>query len=85
MSEEIREMVPTHKVSFYGVRCYFDIETNEICGTNWFFDLLVIPVCYVHNTMDWLCEAIIPGYVGDGGFPLRFIEEYIDEEDVDGD
>jgi len=81
MEDEIKEMIPTHKVSLYGVRCYFDVETNEICGTNWLFDLLIVPVCHVHNAMDWLCEATLPGYIGRQGFPLTFLEEYIYVED----
>ena len=76
------EIIPTHKVSLYGVRCYFNEDTAEICGTNWFFNLLIVPVCTLHNVIITINSYVIPGYEYEGGFPLVYLEEYDAEESL---
>lgn len=31
----------THLVKFFGYRCYYNDNTNEITGTNWFSDKMM--------------------------------------------
>lgn len=31
----------THLAELYGFRCYFNIDTNEVEGTNWFNDKMI--------------------------------------------
>ncbi len=62
---------PTHKVSFYGVRCYNDDHTGDLWGCNWFWDLLITPAVAWH----WTLQFLIPGY-GEEGFPLKVLETY---------
>ena len=62
---------PTHKISFYGVRCWYNDNTGDLCGVNWLCDYLVMAVSWLHNFVA-LC---FPG-VGERGFPFRVIEEY---------
>lgn len=31
----------THLAELYGFRCYFNIDTNEIEGTNWFNNKMI--------------------------------------------
>ena len=62
---------PTHKVSFYGVRCYWDCHTGDLWGCNWFWELLVPVVAELHN----LGATIYPP-AGEHGFPLYILEEF---------
>ena len=62
---------PTHKVSFYGVRCYMNDLTGEMWGVNWLYHKLILPVTAMHNTLAYL----VPGF-GSEGFPLRILEDY---------
>ena len=61
---QMQWMRPTHKVSFYGVRCYFDSRTNQLCGVNWMCSLLIPVVVAIHNLLV------------SGSFPFRALEEY---------
>lgn len=31
----------THLAELYGFRCYYNIHTNEVQGTNWFNDYMI--------------------------------------------
>lgn len=64
----------THKVSFYGVRCFTDDHTGELWGCNWFWELLVVPAVL----WDSLLRFVIHDYCTDG-FPLRVIEDYTND------
>lgn len=66
------DIKPTHKVSLYGIRCYFDEYSSTIWGTNWFWDLLLPIVVRIHIIFVYF----IPAEDGDEGFPLRILEEY---------
>ena len=60
---------PTHKVSFYGLRCYFNENTDELWGVNWLYDKLIPLACGLH---DLVCLS--------GGFerpfPYVILEDY---------
>lgn len=43
----------THKVSFYGIRCWFDCHTGTLWGVNWLCDQLLIPASALHNVISW--------------------------------
>lgn len=66
-------MYPTHKVSFYGVCCYFNNETGDLWGVNRLCDYLILAVTWMHNFTAW-CFPGAGGY----GFPFKIIEEYND-------
>ena len=63
--------IATHKVSFYGVRCYYNIDTGEFWGVNTICDHLALAAAYLHNFFCWAC----PG-AGEDGFPFVILEEY---------
>ena len=31
----------THLAELYGFRCYFNVDTNDVIGTNWFNDKMI--------------------------------------------
>jgi len=64
-------MRATHKVKFYGVRCYMNDCTGDVWGCNWFWELLITPAVWFH----WFCQFCNPDYCEDG-FPLVIVEEY---------
>lgn len=66
----------THKVSFWGVRCYLDCNTYEVWGVNWLCDLLIKPVAYAHSFFFCLTLSVLPGANLIEGFPMRIIEWY---------
>lgn len=59
---------PTHKVTFYGIPCWFDCHSSALWGTNWFFDQLIFPIGALHNVVNWLIGGGLP-------FPLKVLEE----------
>ena len=67
----MNHMTFTHKVSFYGVHCYLDIENGYISGTNWLTDKLIPVMCHLHNFV----AMCFPGF-GEDGFPMKIVEEY---------
>jgi len=67
----MQNIIPTHKVSFYGVKCYTNDNTGEMWGCNWFWSALIMPAVWLH----WILQMINPGYSPEG-FPLKVIEEY---------
>ena len=66
---------PTHKVSFWGVRCYWHDPTSMMWGVNWFWDWMVEPVVCIHNLLSELTGFLFPGWESPG-FPLVILEEY---------
>lgn len=62
----------THKVSFYGVRCYNDDRTGELWGCNWFWEQLIMLAVLFH----WMIAYCT--HTENEGFPLVVIEEYKD-------
>lgn len=62
----------THKVTFYGVRCYANDRTGGLWGCNWFWGLLIMPAVLFHWLVSW-CR-----YEEDQGFPLVVLKEYKD-------
>lgn len=59
---------PTHKVSFYGIHCYFDCHTNTMWGVNWLCDQLIVPVSALHNLVSWTLGGGHP-------FSVKILEE----------
>ena len=71
MNNERDISAPTHKVSFYGIRCFFNCETGDLWGVNRLCDYFIPVVAGIHNCL----AGLLPG-AGRGGFPLKVIEEY---------
>jgi len=65
----------THKVSFWGVRCYLNDENGDLWGVNLFHELLIPVVTKFHQIMAMITEMFIIGYE-DPGFRFRVLEEY---------
>ena len=64
-------MKATHKVSFFGVPCYFNSHTGDLWGVNRICDYGIVLAAWLHNVV---CFCI-PG-AGANGFPLKVIKEY---------
>lgn len=71
-------MIATHKVSLYGIRCWFNDETFEIMGVNRICDWLVFLVVALHQFFCWLT----PGGPGDEGFPMKILEVLGEHKEV---
>lgn len=65
----------THKVSFYGIRCYMNDTTGEMWGVNWLCDKLLTAAYAFHHTMGFFFPETAAK-----GFPLYILEEYKDEK-----
>lgn len=65
------DIKPTHKVSLYGVRCYFDATTSTMWGTNLLWDHLIPVVIFLHPIL----HRFFPN-AESGAFPMRVLEEY---------
>lgn len=76
----MKKLKPTHKVSFWGVRCFLaaDDPDGTLWGCNWFWDLLIHPVVWFHWIMTSVCELFIPEWE-DPGFRLVILECYTNE------
>ena len=68
-------MIPTHKVSFWGVRCYWNRHTGDLWGCNLFWDVLIEPAICFHNLMTDVTLAFLPRWEPPG-FPLKVMEIY---------
>lgn len=66
---------PTHKVSFWGVRCYLDNDNGYLWGVNSFYDHLIPVAAWFHNFMSIIAFTLIPSWEQQG-FLLRVIEDY---------
>lgn len=64
-----KEFQATHKVSFYGVRCYMDDNSFTLWGTNAFMELLIPVAAFWH---DYFIAPFIEGE----GFPVKVLEIY---------
>lgn len=64
-------MRATHKVSFFGVPCYFNAQTSELWGVNLICDYGIVAMARLYN---FFCFCL-PG-ADAKGFPLKVIEEY---------
>jgi len=53
----------THLAELYGFRCWFNEDTNEVKGTNWFNDFMI-------DTCVWLESRFEFNY----GFHIKLIE-----------
>ena len=40
----------THLAKLYGFECYFNIDTNEVKGTNWFNDKMIDIFVWIETT-----------------------------------
>lgn len=63
----------THHASIYGIPVFYNVNTSDIEGKNWFFDWLIGPATTLHNIMDAFCEIVIPDWAG-RGFPIKLIK-----------
>lgn len=43
----------THLAKIYGIECYFNENTNELKGTNWFNNLLIDFFIWLDITFDF--------------------------------
>lgn len=53
----------THRASFYGVPCYFNVDTSDLAGRWWLCDYLIPVLAWIHN---YFVEPFF-GY----GFPIK--------------
>lgn len=67
----MEQMNVTHKVSLYGVPCYIDLDNGYITGTNIVADWFIPVMLHLHNFV----AMCFPGF-GEGGFPIRILEQY---------
>ena len=72
--------VPTHKISFWGVRCYINDETGDLWGINKFHEALIPWAVHFHNAMSFISEMLCPDYIGPG-FRFKILEIYIYQND----
>lgn len=72
--EYINEYKATHLVSFWGIRCYFDIKSGKLWGTNWLNDKLIPVAAALHNIMSGISEFFILGWENPG-FPLKILKD----------
>ena len=79
MNERIAGMngkpIPTHKVSFWGARCYWDDESGYLWGINPFHDRLIVVAQWFHNTLSMVTETLVPTWE-QPGFRFKVLEEY---------
>lgn len=69
------EGIPTHKVSFYGLRCYYNAKHDTI-WTRWdCFGFLIEIIAYIHISFNYLTRLVIPNFTA-LGFPLKILDEY---------
>ncbi|MBF0646890.1 hypothetical protein HTZ97_16315 [Desulfuromonas acetoxidans] len=61
----------THKVSFYGVRCYWNETTEELWGVNWTCDQILHLLIVLHCS---LCALLLKD--NEASFPMKILEEY---------
>lgn len=55
----------THLAKFYGIPCYFNENTDELDGRNWFYDKLLIIAIGI--------EMLFPS--NPNGFPIQITKE----------
>ncbi len=62
----IHPINPTHVVSFYGLTCFWNDETNELAAFRSWLDWLVPVLGQLHCAFSWACGVDRP-------FPLRIV------------
>lgn len=55
----------THYAKFYGIPCYFNADTDELDGRNWFYEKLLLVAIWI--------ESNFPS--NDYGFPIKITGE----------
>jgi hypothetical protein len=70
----------THKVSFYGVRCYFDERTGALWGYGTFWEHLIAPVARIALAVGALAYWL--GFAEDyeSLFRFRILKQYEAEQ-----
>lgn len=53
---------PTHRVSFWGVPCYWNAYNNQLIGVNWLCDKMVSAAVWFHNAMSGVVIFFLPGW-----------------------
>ena len=67
----------THFARFYGVPCYFNVETGELAGTNIVFDYLLLIATVFHNHLIERAAQFIAAISNsdyEPGFPIKILE-----------
>jgi len=75
------DLKPTHKVSFYGVRCYMNDRTGHLWGVNAICEGLITVAVGSHNTMSAVTALLLPGW-RQPGFKLKILQEYRDDDEA---
>jgi len=65
----------THKVSFWGVKCFYHAPTGVLEGVNMVYDKLIGMAIWFHYLMSDITEFFLPDWESPG-FPLKILEEY---------
>lgn len=65
----------THRISFWGVPCYFNEPTGFLWGANCFAKYFIAAAVLFHNTMSLIAMMVIPGW-RDPGFLFKVRETY---------
>ena len=55
-----------YKVSFWGVRCWYDEETNMLQGLNRFHDVFIPVAIFFQNTMAAITNFLLPNWENPG-------------------
>ncbi len=71
---------PTHKITMYGVPGFLHKPSMSIWGDGPISDFLLRWVGEFHNFWVGVCVSVFPGWENPGGFPMRIIEEYSDDD-----
>jgi len=63
-----------YNVSFWGVKCIYNIETSELKGVNWLNDILIPVACWFHDTMAMITQWFNPAWENPG-FRFKIIKD----------
>jgi hypothetical protein len=66
---------PTHKVSFWGVRCYLREDDGCLWGINMFHEFLIPAAIWFHNVMSFLASMVNPEWE-QPGFRFKILDTY---------
>lgn len=67
--------MPTHKISFWGARCYLNDETGDVWGINRFHERLLSVALWFDNLMSAITLFFDPKWEREG-FRFKVLEEY---------
>ena len=65
----------THKVSFWGVRCYFNDNTGDLWGVNQFHERLIPLAIWFNEFMGFMTEMALPDTV-EHGYRFKILDEF---------